>query len=586
MSVDELDDAAPGRVYDARIVRRLAGYLRPHTRRLILGGVLVLAVTALEIVEPMIVRFAIDQQLAQGRSDLLGIAVAGYVGALAGLFVLRYAQTLLMANVGERAMMAVSVDLFAHLQKMSVAFFDRHPVGQLVTRVTNDVATLGTAISQGVVDIATNLLLVSVIVVVLFMLDWQLALAMCLLLPLLILAVLRLASSQRQGFRLQRAWLSRINAYLNENISGIAVVQLFNRQQENLRRFDQRNRGLLGANLAVVATFAIFEPTVVLFNAVTVAVLIWYGGGRVVQDALTLGTLVAFLQYMQRFYWPIRELADRYTTLQQAMASSERIFRVLDEPVGVTDPPVPRRLGRLRGKVEFRHVWFAYDPDNWVLSDVSFVVEPGEKVAIVGATGAGKSTLMSLLCRFYDVQRGAILLDDVPITELAQRDLRRHVRLLLQDAFLFSDTVFENVRLRDPSVDRARAAEAAALVGASQFIDRLPERWDTLLAERGANLSVGQKQLIALARAAAFDPDVVLVLDEATASVDPVADELIQRSMRRVMQGRTALIIAHRLNTIQDVDRIVVLHHGCVVEVGSHAELLARQGTYHRLYVR
>lgn len=585
MSVDELDDdALLGQVYDARIARRLAGYLRPHTGRLILGGVLVLAVTLLQILEPMIVRFAIDQQLAQGRSDLLGWLVACYVGVLVGLFLLRYAETLLMAYVGERVMMAVSLDLFTHLQRMSIAFFDRHPVGRLVTRVTSDVATLGTVISQGVVDIATNLLLVSVIVVVLLFLDWQLALAMYLLLPLLIFAVVRLASSQRRGFRMQRAWISRINAYLNENISGIVVVQLFNRQRENLRRFDQRNRGLLGANLAVVATYAIFEPTVVLFNALTVAVLIWYGGGRVVQDALTLGTLVAFLQYMQRFYWPIRELADRYTTLQQAMASSERIFRVLDEPVEITDPPVPRTLGHFRGKVELRHVWFAYDRDNWVISDVSFVVQPGEKVALVGATGAGKSTLMSLLCRFYDVQRGQILLDDVPIAELAQHDLRRHVRLVLQDPYLFTDSVLENVRLRDPSIEPTRAAQAAALVGADPFIGRLPDGWDTLLAERGANLSVGQKQLIALARAAAFDPDVVLVMDEATASVDPVTDELIQRSMRRVMQGRTAIIIAHRLNTIQDVDRIIVLQHGRVVEEGTHMQLLAREGVYRRLY--
>jgi ATP-binding cassette subfamily B multidrug efflux pump len=572
------DDELFGRIYDARIFRRLAGYLRPHLRQLALGIGIVLGATVLDLSGPIIVRFAIDNQLAQGRTDALGLLVVAYVGIIAVRFVLHYAEALLMTYIGQRMMMAIAIQLFTHLQRMSVAFFDRNPVGRLVTRVTNDVATLELVISQGVVETATNLVLVAVIVFVLLALDWRLALAMYLLLPPLIWAVFQLASRQREGFREQRAWLSRINAYLNENIAGMAVVQLFNRQTENLRRFDDRNRGLLGANLRVTATYAVFEPTVVLFNAVTVGLILWYGGGRVVQEALTLGTLVAFLQYMQRFYWPIRELAERYTTLQQAMASSERIFRVLDEPEAITDPPAPIPIKRMDGKIEFRDVSFAYGDDKLVLSDVSFVVQPGERVAIVGATGAGKTTIMSLLCRFYDIQRGSILIDDVPITSLAQRELRQHVRLVLQDPFLFTDTVLENVRMRDASISRAQVEAAARQVGADQLIARLPDGWDTVLAERGANLSVGQKQLIALARAAAFDPEIVLVLDEATASVDPVSDALIQRSVRELMRGRTALIIAHRLNTIQDVDWIIVLQHGRVVEVGTHAELLRRGG--------
>ncbi|HXF52471.1 MAG TPA: ABC transporter ATP-binding protein [Dehalococcoidia bacterium] len=573
-----------GRIYDTRLLRRLAGYLRPYVWPIAAALVMLLAVSGLEIVGPLIVRYAIDEQIAKGRTDRLGSLVAAYLGVLSAIFVMRYAQTVLMTYVGQRAMMDMRLQLFAHLQRMAIAFFDRNPVGRLVTRLTNDIATLERVLSQGVVETLSNLLMIGAIVVVLAVLDWRLALVMYLFLPPLILAVRYFAFTQREGYREQRSWLARINAYLNENISGMAVVQLFNRQRENLRRFDERNRGLLDANLRVLGWYAIFEPTVVLFGAVTTGTILWYGGGRVVQEALSLGTLVAFIQYMQRFYWPIRDLSDRYTTLQQAMASSERIFGVLDEPEEVADPPAPVRLERVRGQIEFRNVWFAYENEHWVLQDVSFTIAPGEKVAIVGATGAGKSTLMSLLSRFYDVQRGQILVDGVPITAVPQRELRRHVGVVLQDPFLFTDTVQENIRLRDTSISPERVRAAARLVGADAFIMKMRNGYDTVLAERGTNLSTGQKQLLALARVAAFDPEIVLVMDEATASIDPETEASIQESIRRVTASRTSIIIAHRLNTIRHVDRIIVLHRGRVAETGTHAELLARRGVYYRLY--
>ncbi|MDA0364485.1 MAG: ABC transporter ATP-binding protein [Chloroflexi bacterium] len=578
------EESAIGKIYDRRLLTRLWLYIGPFWVQVVFAAALMIVVATLELVPQLILRRAIDHQVVVGRTDELARLTLLFFGTLGSIFVMRYAQAMLMAYVGQKAMMSLRLDLFSHLQRMSVSFFDRNPVGRLVTRLTNDVQMLDQVLAQGVVQMLTNLLMVSAIVVVLLVLDWRLALAMYVLLPALIFAVRRFAISQREGFRDQRVWLARINAYLNELITGVAVIQLFNRQPESMRRFDHRNQGVLDANIRVLFWYAVFEPTVVLFGAVTTGAILWYGGGRAIDGTLTLGTLVAFIGYMNRFYWPIRELSERYTTLQSAMASAERIFGVLDEREEVADVDDPVELSQIEGRIEFRNVWFAYHDENWVLRDVSFTITPGGKVAIVGATGAGKSTTMALLNRFYDVQRGEILVDGVPIRQYRQRDLRRHVGLMLQDAFVYTDTIEENIRLRDPSISSAQVRRAAAAVGASAFIERTPDGFATMLAERGANLSTGQKQLLALARVAAFDPEIVLIMDEATASIDPETEAIIQRGIQAVTAGRTTIVIAHRLNTIRAVDRILVLHHGELVEEGTHSELVTRDGFYARLY--
>ena len=581
------DELTLGSIYDRRIIRRLGGYLLPYRSPVIVSIVMMVGVAALELIPVLILREAIDGQIANpegARTDRLGALAVAFVASLIGIFALRYVQSYLMAWVGQRVMMDLRMDLFRHIQRMSVAFFDRNLVGRLVTRLNNDINQLEQMISQGVVQMLTNLLMVGGIIVVLFILNWQLALIMYLFLVPLAFLIRRFASLQRQAFREERVWIARLNAYLNELITGVAVVQLFNRQQRNLEHFDERNRGVLAANLRITFWYAVFEPTVVMFGAITTGAILWYGGAQVLDDAITIGTLIAFISYMQRFFWPIRDLSERYTLLQAAMASGERIIGVLDEPEELTDPEHPAELGEIQGRIEFDNVWFAYNQDNWVLRDVSFTLEPGEKVAIVGATGAGKSTMMALLSRFYDVQRGEIRVDGVPIGRFRQRELRRHVGIMLQDPFILTDTVAENIRLRDRSISDEQIRGSAEAVGASTFIERLSEGYETLLAERGANLSTGQKQLIALARVAAFDPEIVLVMDEATASIDPETESVIQRGLGEVMSGRTSIVIAHRLNTIRAVDRIIVLHLGELVEEGTHDQVVAVGGYYKRLY--
>ncbi len=588
MALHLQEDEILGKAYDARLMRRLLGYVRPY-RRLIAGAVvLMLLQLAASLAGPYIVRIGIDRHITPGRLAGLGVLTVIYLGILVAGFAFRYAQNYLMQLVGQRAMYDLRMALFAHLQRLSVRFYTHTPVGRLITRITNDIDALNEMITQGVVGIFGDLIMLTGIVAVMLWMEWRLAVITFTVIPLILIVTGIFRVRSREIYRAVRTRLARINAYLNENITGMAIVQLFNRERKNFAQFDGLNRELLSWNLRGLRTFAWFHPSVGVISALAIALLLVFGGG-VFRGAVTIGLLVAFIQYANRFFEPIEELAEKYNILQAAMASSERIFRLLDEPVEVQDPVEAVPLERVRGEIEFRGVWFAYEnrddgtPD-WVLKDVSFHIRPGESVAFVGHSGAGKSSVINLICRFHDPQRGQVLVDGTDVRRYAQRDLRRHVGLVLQDVFLFSGTVESNIRLGNVEIADEPVRRAAEFVNAHRFIDRLPQGYKTEVKERGATLSVGQKQLIAFARAIAHNPEILLVLDEATSSVDVETEILIQDALAKVLRDRTSIIIAHRLSTIQHVDRILVLHKGRIVEEGRHQELLARGGIYTKLY--
>ncbi len=578
------DDEIYGKAYDARLARRLLRYLVPYQRAMAVSLALLLALGLLELAGPFLMKVAIDQYIAPGKPDGLGFIALLYVGSLLGVFVLRYGQTFLLNATGQRAMHDLRMELFAHLQRMGLRFFDRNPVGALMTRLTNDIEALNEALTSGVVAIIGDVITMIGISIVMILLDWRLALVTFLVLPLLYVVSNRLQVSLRDAYRTIRTRLSRLNVYVQESVSGMAIIQLFNREQRSFERFDALNADYLRASLRSVFLFSVLYPSVTVIGSLAIAAIIWYGGGQALQGALTIGVLVAFLQYLQRFYEPIRDMAEKYNIMQQAMTSAERIFALLDEPEEIRNPEAPVHLASPRGEVVFDHVWFAYEDEDWVLKDVTFRIAPGESIAFVGATGAGKTSLISLLARFYDPQRGRILVDGVDLRDLDQRELRRHLGVVLQDPFLFAGTVEQNIRLQNPAIGDAEVRAAARRVGADRFIERLPGGYQHEVRERGGGLSVGQKQLLAFARAIAHNPRILLVLDEATSSVDTETEALIGEALREVMRDRTTIAIAHRLATVQQVDRIIVLHKGRIVEQGSHAALLAHRGLYYRLW--
>jgi ATP-binding cassette subfamily B protein len=575
-------DAKP----DARLLRRLIAYLAPYKLQVAVSLFLLFAAAALELAGPYLTKVALDRAIPQRDAGLLGTLVALYMGSLVLAFVAEYAHTLLTAWLGQRVMLDLRDEIFAHLQGLSLRFFDRNPVGRLMTRVTNDVEQLNEAFSSGLVTIFGDVFTLLFILGMMVQLDWRLALVTFTVLPFVAITTFLFRGLIRRAYRDIRVRLARINAFTQEHVSGIRVVQLFGREKPVLTRFKQVNADHLEAHLRSITYYALFFPVIEVLTAVALALILWYGGGETLRGTMTVGVVAAFLQYTRRFFRPIQDLSEKYNILQGAMAASERIFELLDTQPEVQDDPEPLHLPAPgRGEIEFRDVWFRYgdEDDTWVLKGVSFVARPGERVAIVGATGAGKSTIISLLMRFYDATRGEILFDGVPIRRVPVPELRSRVSLVLQDVFLFSEDVASNIRLGEMDISDERVREAARRVGAEPFIARLPAGYAQPLGERGTSLSVGERQLVSFARALAFDP-LVLVLDEATSSVDSELEAHIEQALLELMRGRTSLVIAHRLSTVQSADQILVLHHGEIRERGTHGELLRRGGLYARLH--
>ncbi len=578
------DQDAPATRYDAALLRRLLRYLRPH-RWLAAGAVLLLLVqSGLALIGPRLTERALDVAIPRMDVGLLGLLAGLYLATLLLELAVEYGGAVLTAFVGQRVMYDLRMEIFGHLQRLSVTYFDRNQVGRLMTRVTSDVETLNELFSSGVVTIFGDVFTLVAIMGMMLAIDLKLALVTFAVIPMVWLTAAIFRRRVRDAFRDIRYRLARLNAFLQERLSGMRVVQLFGREADSARRFGELNREHLGAHLRSITIYAIFFPVVEVLTAVAMALLLWYGGLRVLDQTLTVGVLAAFIQYTRRFFQPLQDLSEKFNLLQSAMASSERVFGLLDEPVAVREPARPARLPRpVRGEVRFEGVWFRYSPDGpWVLKDIWFIASPGRTLALVGHTGAGKTTIVNLLLRFYDPERGRITVDGVDIRDLTTSDLRSAIGFVQQDLFLFTGDILHNLTLGAP-ISREAAREAAERVGADRFIGRLPSGYEHRLGERGRNLSVGERQLLSFARALALDPR-ILVLDEATSSVDAEAEAQIQRAIAELMAGRTSLVVAHRLSTILHADEILVMHHGEIRERGTHRELLASGGLYQRLY--
>ena len=582
-TINKSEDEVLGKAIDSQILRRLLSYFKPYSGHIIIATILTFSISSLAAIRPRLTAVAIEDKIMNKDFNGLQFIVLLMLGTLVMQGIMQYAMTYLTSWIGQKIIYDLRKKIFDHILKLDLKFFDRNPIGRVVTRVTGDVEVLFEVFSSGLVTAFGDIFLILWVLYFMFTLDYKLALVTLSVLPVLIYATSIFRKKVRDSYRRIRILVAKLNAYIQEHVTGILIVQYFGKEKRTIEEFETINREHTDQNNKSVFYYAVFFPIVELIGAVSAGLIIWYGGGQVIQGAVSIGVIISFIQFTEMFFRPIRDLSEKYNILQTAMASSERIFSLLDEKPEITDSEVSGTAHIKNGAIEFKNVFFAYNNDDFVLKDVSFRINEGEKVAFVGATGAGKTTIISLLSRFYEINSGSILIDGTDIKKIQQKELRKNIAIVLQDVFLFSGSIRSNITLGDKSISGESIQHATENTGLSSFIASLPGKLDHPVNERGSTLSVGQKQLISFARALAIDPK-ILILDEATSSVDTNTEMLIQDAIKKLIEGRTSIIIAHRLSTIQKCDKIIVMNKGEIKEMGTHQELLEKNGLYYRLY--
>ncbi len=577
------EDEIAGKAYDSSLMKRLLGYVKPYRKYVIIAILLNLVFSGLGPLRAILTQIAIDDKIGgKDYEGLLMISVLLFL-SLITQSLLQYFLTYYTEYMGQKIIYDIRIKVFSHIQKLALKFFDKTPIGRIVTRTTNDVEALNEMFSSGIIMAFSDIFIIIWILIIMFTMSWDLSLVTLSVLPILIYATFLFREKVRQAYRDVRYHLAALNTYMQEHITGMNVVQIFAKEREELNIFSDINQEHKDANVRSVFYYAVFFPTVELISSIAFALIIWYGGGEVIQNTMKIGVLFAFIQLTEMFFRPIRDLSEKYNIMQTAMAASERIFKLLDDDTFIKNPENPVTLQNVKGEIEFKSVCLAYNPEEYVLKNISFTIKPGESIAIVGATGAGKTSIINILTRFYDINHGQILLDGTDIRELDKRELRKYISIVLQDVFLFSGTVKSNISLNNPDINDEQIINAAKMVGADRFIRELPEKYNEEVKEKGSTLSVGQRQLISFARALAYNPQ-ILILDEATSSVDTETEKIIQNAIQTLLKGRTSIVIAHRLSTIQKADKILVMHKGELRESGTHQELLSKKGIYYKLY--